>query len=72
MVLNTPHDNDCGDDLSWEMVIDVVEAEEELRLVDGNDDDDAAAPAGARSATPQPAPAHPLAELECTLDQCGC
>jgi len=40
MVLNTPHDNDCGDDLSWEMVIDVVEAEEELRLVDGNDDDD--------------------------------
>ena len=47
MVLNTPHDNDCGDDLSWEMVIDVVEAEEELRLVDGNDDD--AAAAGGRS-----------------------
>ena len=53
-MLNTPHDNDCGDirrklfsrggsDLSWEMVIDVVEVEEELRLVDGNDDDAAAA-----------------------------
>lgn len=46
MVLNTPHDNDSGDDLSWEMVIDVVEAEEELRLVDDDDDDAAAAGGG--------------------------
>jgi hypothetical protein len=52
MVLNTPHDSASDDDLSWEMVIDVVEVEEELRLVDDGDTEDdsgAAAAAGGGS-----------------------
>jgi hypothetical protein len=50
MVLNTPHDSASDDDLSWEMVIDVVEVEEELRLVvDGDTQDDGAAAGGGSS-----------------------